>query len=176
MLQIFSLAAVAVFPALVIGGAVKDLTSFTIPNWLTGGLAVCFAPAALLVGLDVGQIGLHVAVGLAFLLAGMAMFALGWIGGGDAKLFAAAALWLGWPAGIAFLFYTTIAGGALALCLLGARSGHLGLSTVGGPTWVSRLLQTGGPAPYGVAIAVGALAAFRLSPFLGASKTALFGV
>ena len=41
------------------------------------------------------SIGLHFAVFAATLVAGMVMFALGWIGGGDAKLFAVSGLWIG---------------------------------------------------------------------------------
>ena len=49
------------------------------------------------------------------------MFALGWIGGGDAKLFAACMLWLGWPASAPFVIWTALAGGGLAVALLWGR-------------------------------------------------------
>jgi len=176
MYQLASAVTLAIFPVLVIAGALKDVTSFTIPNWLNIALALAFAPAALVAHFTLGQVGLHLGVGLAFLFAGMVMFALGWIGGGDAKLFAAAALWLGWPAAVAFLLYTTLAGGGLAVVLLGARKSQLGVLALQGPGWLNRLLEKDGPAPYGVAIAVGALAAFPHSPFLDALKTLPFGI
>ena len=38
----------AAFAALVIIAALKDLSSFTIPNWISIALVAAFAPAALL--------------------------------------------------------------------------------------------------------------------------------
>ena len=87
------------------------------------------------------------------------MFALGWIGGGDAKLFAACGLWLGWPAFLPFLLWTALAGGVLATGLLVARKGARAWP-VAGPQWLVRLLSPEAAVPYGVAIAVGALASF----------------
>jgi prepilin peptidase CpaA len=149
-----------IFPVLVIWAALKDVTSFTIPNWLNGALAAAFFLAAPLAGASLGVVGVNLAVGLAGLVIGMIMFALGWIGGGDAKLLAAASLWLGWPALTAFLLATTLAGGALALLLLGLRSQLARAHTPVMGGWIDRLATPGEPAPYGVAIACGALCAF----------------
>jgi prepilin peptidase CpaA len=152
-----------VFPALAILAGLTDITSFTIPNWLSGVLALAFFVAAPAVGASWSLLGVHLGMGLAGLTVAMGMFALGWIGGGDAKLLAAAALWLGWPAVTTFLLATTLAGGGLALILLGLRSPLVRAHTpvLGG--WMDRLTTPGAPAPYGVAIACGALAAFPLS-------------
>lgn len=157
-----------VFPVLVIVAALRDVTSFTIPNWISLALIGAFFPAALLLGVGLPQIGLHVAAGVAALVAGMVMFALRWIGGGDAKLFAAAGLWLGWSAAVPYLVYTAVAGGALALFLISLRSMWLRAYVVNGPAWVGRLATPGESAPYGVAIAVGAMAAFPASALLSA--------
>lgn len=148
------------FPVLVIVAALRDVTSFTIPNWISGVLILAFFPAAFALGLSLGEIGLHATVGVAALAMGVAMFALRWIGGGDAKLFAAAGLWLGLPAAFPYLVYTAIAGGALALALIGLRSMWMRAFVVSGPAWVGRLATPGESVPYGVAIAVGAMAAF----------------
>jgi prepilin peptidase CpaA len=151
---------ITVFPALVIVAALKDVTSFTIPNWISGVLALAFFLVAPLMELPVQSIGAHVVVGVVSLMAGMAMFAAGWIGGGDAKLFAAAALWLGPEAIAPFILVTALAGGALAVVLLNLRTVWArGILPVG-PGWVERLREPKGDAPYGVAIAAGALAAF----------------
>jgi prepilin peptidase CpaA len=168
MLHLAQAALVALFPALVIVAALRDVTSYTIPNWISLGLLAAFAPAALAMGLPAGAVGLHLGVGVIGLIAGMAMFALGWIGGGDAKLFAAAALWLGWPAAGTYAAMTGLAGGALALSLLALRSGYLRPYVVTGPAWFSRLAEPGENVPYGAAIAAGALAAFPASPFMAA--------
>src|SRR4051812_36044089 len=83
-------------PALAILAALKDATSYTIPNWISLALLAGFVPAALVTHLPLMVIGLSFAIALGGLVLGMAMFALGWIGGGDAKFMAAASLWLGW--------------------------------------------------------------------------------
>jgi len=153
----------SIFPLLVLIAALTDVTTFLIPNRLSAALAIAFIPAALVLGLTPGIIGVCLGVGLAALVFGVAMFAAGWIGGGDAKLFAAAALWLGWPAAIPFLAWTTIAGGALAVALLAARKTTSPVFAAQGPAWVGRLLEPKGDVPYGVAIAFGALAAFPTS-------------
>ncbi len=163
------LLALAVFPALVIVAAVKDLVSFTIPNWISLALAALYLPAALVAGLSLEQVGLSATVGVALLAIGIGMYALGWIGGGDAKLLAAAGLWLGWPTALHFIMFTALAGGALALLLLSARNTPLVVLTLRGPGWVQRLAEKGGPAPYGVAICFGAVAAFPMSALVAAA-------
>lgn len=155
-----------VFPLLVLTAAVKDLTSFTIPNWISLGLIAGWLPAAgaaAAAGAPTSDLLVCLGVGGAALLVGMGMFALRWIGGGDAKLMAAAALWLGAPGLAPFLMWTTLAGGVLTFMLITAR--RHGAAFVGdtGPEashWVGRLMDRQGDVPYGVAICVGALAAF----------------
>ena len=160
----------AVFPALVIGAAVKDVTSFTIPNWISLALAAAFLPVALVAGVALGDLGMHLLVGFSALVAGMVMFALRWIGGGDAKLFAASGLWLGLSGLGAFLAATAIAGGLLALFLIALRAAPMRAYLPVGPQWVERLRAPDGPAPYGVAIAAGALFAFPYT-LIGAGLT-----
>jgi prepilin peptidase CpaA len=153
-----------VFAALVIGAAVRDLASFTIPNWISIALAAAFAPAALMAGVPLPEIGVSFAVGVGMLVVGAGMFAVGWIGGGDAKLMASAAIWVGLRGLAPFAVYTALAGGALALGLVALRSAWLRPLAAVGPAWTQRLATPGESAPYGVAIAVGALAAFALHP------------
>lgn len=86
----------AVFPIAMFFGALWDLTTMTIPNRLTIALAAAFLLLAPLAGLSLQQMGLHVAAGLAVLVVSMALFGMGWIGGGDAKFVAVIALWIGW--------------------------------------------------------------------------------
>jgi prepilin peptidase CpaA len=154
------------FALLVIGAAVRDLATFTIPNWISLALTLAFAPAALAAGVSLGDIAIGFAVGVGVLVLGAGMFALGWIGGGDAKLMASAALWLGLRGLAPFAVYTALAGGLLALSLLAIRSAWLRPIADAGPAWSKRLATPGESAPYGVAIAVGALAAFALHPLV----------
>jgi len=157
MLPLLAAALVLAFTALVLAAALRDAMSFTIPNWMSLALAAIFPFAALASGVALPTVGLHVAVGAVALIGGMAMFALRWIGGGDAKLMAAVLLWLGWPAATAFLAGAAIAGGVLAMILLTLRSAQVRPYVMAGPPWMARLAEPGEGVPYGVAIAVGAL-------------------
>jgi len=168
MIQSLQIALLLIFPVLVATGGLRDLVSYIIPNWISLALVGAFFPVALVLGVSMGDIGLHAAVGAGGLVLGMVMFALGWIGGGDAKLFAAAALWLGWPAGLAFAAFTGIAGGGLAVTLLALRSDWVRPYVLTGPAWFSRLARADEAVPYGVAIAIGALCAFPVSTLPGA--------
>lgn len=155
---------VLAFPGLVLFAAVRDVVSYTIPNWISLGLVALFPLASLATGLPMGTFGASLAVGFAALVAVMAMFALRWVGGGDAKLFAAAALWCGLPGIATFGLATCLAGGALTFFLLALRQPMLRSFVLSGPRWFTRLAEPEESVPYGVAIAVGALAAFPLSP------------
>ena len=151
---------IGIFPALVIVAALQDVTSYTIPNWISVALALAFVPVALILSIPLHLVLTHVGIGAIALVLGMVMFGLGWIGGGDAKLFAAAGLWLGVPAGLTYLAVTGVAGGGLALVLLGLRSLWVRPYVQTGPGWFGRLATPGENVPYGAAIAIGALAAF----------------
>lgn len=156
----------AAFAALVLTGAVRDLISYIIPNWISGAILALLPIAILAADLPLATAGLHVAIGVGVLVAAMAMFAFRWIGGGDAKLFAAAAFWMGWPAVTDFMLWTALTGGLLALVLMSMRRAPLRPMILLGPPWLVRLSEPGGAAPYGVAIAVGALMALPKSPLL----------
>jgi prepilin peptidase CpaA len=152
----------SVFPALVIVGALSDITTMTIPNWISLALIALFFPAALAAQLSFAEVAANVGVGLAALVIGMVMFALRWIGGGDAKLMAAASLWLGLTAVPSYILWVAISGGVFAVLLMQARA--WGQAYVGrSPQWVGKLLQPKGDIPYGVALCAGALAAFPQS-------------
>lgn len=153
-----------VFPALAIVAALTDATSMTIPNWISASLVLAFAPAALLAHAPLTEIGVAVGLGLLALVVGAAMFALRWLGGGDAKLLAASVLWMGASGALPFLAWTAVAGGAVGLGLIAARraAALAGASSLG-PAWLGRLLKPEGDIPYGIAIAAGALAAFPQS-------------
>lgn len=157
-MQIATLAAL-VFPALMITAALCDVTTMTIPNRISLVLVPAFFAAALLARLSPEAIAWHVGVGVAALLLMAGCFAMGWLGGGDAKLLAAASLWVGPGAAVPFIAFTAVAGGLLALGLLMARSAPLWPGERG-PAWLRRLLTPQGAIPYGVAIAAGALCAF----------------
>ena len=163
MIHLFQTLLLLVFPVLVIAAGLRDVVSYTIPNWMPGVLIAAFAVAAVALGLPWRLVAMDVAVGFVALIAGMAMFARNGIGGGAAKLFAAAALWLGMAGAPMFLLVTGVAGGGLAVLLLVLRSAAARPLVGAGPAWFTRLTTEGEGVPYGAAIAAGALAAFPLS-------------
>lgn len=152
----------SVLPAICIAAGLRDLTTMTIPNWMSAVLIVAFYPAAWLVGLSGMQVLTHTGVAVAALFVGAGMFALRWIGGGDAKLMATTCLWLGLTGSAMFLLWTGLMGGLFCLCLIFARAWFKPY-VYGAPPWVGRLMEPKGDIPYGVAIAVGALLAFPSS-------------
>jgi prepilin peptidase CpaA len=145
---------VFVFPFAMAFAAATDLLTMTISNRLTLGLSVAFFALAPIAGLGWQDILSHMGSGSAMLLAGILLFSLGWLGGGDAKLLAAASLWLGFDHLLTFLTYTAALGGVLALGVLAYRSVPVGALPL--PGWAARLHTKGEGMPYGVAIAAGA--------------------
>lgn len=152
-------------PALTIVAGLKDVTSMTIPNWISLALVVGFFPAALAVGLAPLAILAHVGVGVAALVVAMLLFALKVFGGGDAKLMAATCLWMGVSGTSPFVLWTAVIGGLFGLGLILARR-HAQPMAAGAPAWVGALMQPKGAIPYGVAIAAGALIAYPASPLV----------
>lgn len=144
------------FPALMAFAASSDLFTMTISNRLTLALAASFVLLTLVTGMALGAIGLHVAAGIAVLAVAFAFFSQGWIGGGDAKLAAATALWLGFEYLLDYLLYAAIFGGVLTVVLLMFRKLPLP-ALLARQAWILRLHETGGGVPYGIALAAAAL-------------------
>jgi prepilin peptidase CpaA len=138
--------------------AATDLLTMTIPNRLSIGLCAAFFVLAPVAGLGWHDILTHVAAGSAALLAGILFFSLGWLGGGDAKLLAAASLWFGLDQLVMFLAYVAAFGGVLATLVLAYRSTPATAWPL--PGWAARLHTKGEGMPYGVAIAAGALVVY----------------
>jgi prepilin peptidase CpaA len=147
-------------PLLLAAAAGWDIASFTIPNFLTLALLGAFAVFAFAAGLSFTVIGWHVLAGFLGLLIGFTLFAIGHVGGGDAKLFAVMVLWLGLKDLMPYALIASVLGGVLALGLMVMRSWPLPpfLARQG---WVMKLYDSKAGIPYGVALAA---AAFILLP------------
>ncbi len=144
------------FPTLMAFAASSDLLTMTISNRISLALAGGFVALALVVGLPPVAIGWHLAAGALVLTAGLICFSQGWIGGGDAKLAAATALWFGFDYLMPYLLYASLLGGALTLILVQFR--HLPLpALLARQQWILRLHEKGGGVPYGIALAAAAL-------------------
>lgn len=163
-LTMVDLIALAVFAGLLIYAACSDVASLTIPNWVSVLMTALFVPAALATGMPLAEIGMHVLFGVAVLAVGFFLFQANIIGGGDAKLLAAATVWTGFPGFAPFILWTAIAGGVMALSLLAAR--HFIKQSESKPSFVNRLLKHQGGVPYGVAIMAGGLMALPALPFV----------
>jgi len=77
--------ALLVFPIAMAWAASSDLLTMRISNKLVLVIAGSFFLVALLVGLPLAQVGLHIACAALVLAVAFGCFAMGWIGGGDAK-------------------------------------------------------------------------------------------
>src|SRR3954469_7502118 len=130
-----------IFPILMAYAAASDLLSMRLPNWLTFAVAASFAALALLFGMPLETIGANYLCGLVVLAGGFALFAFGWIGGGDAKLAAGIAAWLGWDGVVEFLLIGAILGAALTLIILQLRRMPLP-AMLHNEGWVVRLHDT----------------------------------
>jgi len=145
-----------VLPALLALAAGWDLASYTIPNMLPLAIIGAFLVFALVAGLSGAVFGGHLAAGAVGLAAGFALFAAGLIGGGDAKLFAATALWFGFQDLAYYALFASMLGGGLTLVLLAMRQIPLPALLARQP-WLLRLHDTRAGIPYGAALAAGAL-------------------
>lgn len=149
----------AIAAALMCIAAVHDAQELKIPN------RICLALAGIYPAYLVAHAVVHgstpdwfgaVLLALVVLVVGMAMFFKGWFGGGDAKLLAAAALWVGPADFLVFFLITTLAGGALALFQMSSARTALTVALRGSAETFGGLMF-GRQVPYGIAIAAGAL-------------------
>jgi prepilin peptidase CpaA len=154
--MILDLARLLLFPALMAFAAASDLFTMTISNRVSLALAAGFLVLAVLGGMGLQELLSHLAAGAVLLMVAFACFAFGWIGGGDAKVAAAAALWFGFPHLMDYLLYASLFGGALTLLLLQFRQWPLPF-TLAGQSWLMRLHAKESGIPYGIALAIGAL-------------------
>jgi len=146
---------VMIFAGTMLTAAAKDATSMTIPNWISLAVIAGFVIVTPFVWQGLDTFITHLLVGLSFFLVGFVMFALGWLGGGDAKLMAATALWWQWDEAVIYIFYTTMLGGALAILLVFGR--RYIPSSVLTADWAHHLFKDEKKMPYGLALAGGAL-------------------
>jgi prepilin peptidase CpaA len=154
--MILDLFRLLLFPALMAFAASSDLLTMTISNRVSLLLIAGFFVLAVASGMGPNEIGLHIAAGAVVLAISFTCFAMGWVGGGDAKVAAATALWFGFGHLLDYLVYASLFGGALTLLLLQFRQWPLPAALHGQP-WLARLHNNKSGIPYGIALALGAL-------------------
>jgi prepilin peptidase CpaA len=160
MLDVLPLIAAMVVFAL---GAMTDIVSYRIPNWISLAAVALYAVTALLGGISLAEIGWHFALGFGALVIGFALFTAGMIGGGDAKFFAAGALWVGPAFFLKYCMVFALIGGALAALLIVLRRPAIA-RPLARLTLVRPLLNPKAGMPYGVALGLGALIVLPATP------------
>lgn len=146
-----------VFPALMAYAAASDLTTMTIGNWISLALMASFLVMSALLGLDWHDILMqHLLCGVGVLVLTFILYSLGWIGGGDAKLAAAIAVWTGWDHLGEFALEASVFGGGLTLLIIGLRRCPLPRPALGA-VWILRLHDADNGVPYGIALAAAGL-------------------
>ena len=147
------------FPSLMAFAAFSDLFTMTISNRVSLLLIAGFAVMAGLIGMTGAEVVSHIGAGAAVLAATFTLFACGWIGGGDAKLAAATALWLGFDPLMNYLVYASLFGGVLTLIIMRYRLLPMP-AVLEGQAWAVRLHRADAGVPYGIALAAAAIAVY----------------
>lgn len=159
----FAHIALLFFPLLMAFAASSDLLTMRISNRLVLVLVGGFLILALVINMPLQQFGMHFACALTVLVFAFTFFAFGWIGGGDAKLAAATALWLGFGVTLPYLLWAALLGGALTLILLGLRRFPLP-ERLRQVRWIDRLHDSKTGIPYGIALAAAGLLTYSYTP------------
>jgi prepilin peptidase CpaA len=159
--------ALFIFPVLMAYAASSDLLTMRIANWLVILVALAYLGLALVLGIPWEQIGWAAVAAVAVLVVAFAFFAFGWIGGGDAKLVSATALWVGTNVMLQYLIYAALLGGALTLIILAFRRYPMPAWLLR-HKWIDRLHDTKSGVPYGIALALAAILVYPDTAIFGA--------
>jgi prepilin peptidase CpaA len=171
MVMVSEILVLVLLPAALIAAAGWDLASYTIPNLIPVSLLAGFAGFALAGGLPLGALDSHFMAGALGLVIGFGLFAAGVAGGGDAKLFAAACLWFGFPDSLRYALAASLFGGGLTLAILMFRKLPVPLFLLK-QGWILRLHDRQAGIPYGVALSAGA---FAILPYTDVFRAGLQG-
>ncbi|MBX3578260.1 MAG: prepilin peptidase [Rhizobiaceae bacterium] len=159
-------AILVIFPFCMVYAAVSDILSMTIANRVSLILLVGFAVIAPFTGMEWSVYGWHFAAGALVLCVTFGLFAVGGMGGGDAKLLAASAVWMGFDITLLqYLVNTAFIGGALTLVLLSYRKSPLAVYT-GGNLFLRHFANDKVGVPYGIALGIGGLMTYPDSPLM----------
>lgn len=153
-----------VFPFCMLFAIFSDMLSMTIANRVPLLLTAAFIIVAPFTGMDLVTIGWHFAAGFSVLAVTFVLFAVGGMGGGDAKLLAATSLWMGMNLSLVeYLAGSAVLGGMLTIAILGFRASPF--SVVAGDNMFLRNFTTNAKGvPYAIALGTGGLIAFSNSP------------
>lgn len=154
-----------VFPLCLAMAACSDFLTMLIPNRVSAILIASFIVVAPLAGLGVAEIATNLSAGIIVFSVCFALFALNVMGGGDAKLLTACAVWFGLTFSLLeFLIYVSFFGGVLTLAILSLRAHTNTILATGLPIPDSLIMAK--KVPYGIAIGIGAFMAYPSSPLM----------
>jgi prepilin peptidase CpaA len=165
MIMVADAIRLALFPAMMAFAASSDFLTLTISNRVSLILVGGFVALAAIGGVSAADVLSHLAAGCVVLVAAFSLFARGIIGGGDAKLAAATALWLGFDHLLPYLLYASLLGGALSVGLIWFRMAPLP-DWLARHDWAQRLHGKDAGVPYGIALAAAALAIYPETPWM----------
>ncbi|ESX93049.1 prepilin peptidase [Mesorhizobium sp. LNJC405B00] len=155
-----------VFPFCMLFAAISDMLSMTIANRVPVLLLAVFALIAPLTDMDWATYGWHFAAGALVLAVTFGLFALGGMGGGDAKLLAGIAVWMGFNTHLVeYLVISTFIGGLLTLAILLYRKSPLAIYT-GHNLFLRHFADDTTGVPYGIALGIGGLLTYPDSPLM----------
>jgi prepilin peptidase CpaA len=153
-------AILVVFPFAMAHAAISDMLSMTIANRVSLLLIGSFAILAPLTGMPLYALGMHAVAMIVVLAVCFGFFAMGVMGGGDAKLLASTALWFGFsPELMNYLLLASILGGALTLAILNYRGSSMAVLT-GRVGFLARIADAKEKIPYGIALGAAGLIVF----------------
>lgn len=153
-----------IFPFCMVYAVISDMVSMTIANRVSLILIAAFALVAPFTGMEWSQYGMHFAAGGLVLAVTFCLFALGVMGGGDAKLMAATAVWFGFsPELLQYLVYAALIGGGLTLAIIVYRALPISVYT-GGNMFLRHFADKQAGIPYGVALGISGLIVYPSAP------------
>ena len=155
-----------VFPFCMVFAALSDMLSMTIANRVALLLAATFLIVAPLTGMPWDIYGWHVAAGATVLFVTFGLFALGGMGGGDAKLMSATALYMGFGLHLVeYLVVSAFLGGLLTVAILMYRKSPLSAYT-GHNVFLRHFADHQTGIPYGIALGIGGLMVYPQTPLM----------
>ncbi len=153
-------AILVIFPFCMAFAAISDMMSMTIANRVSLLLVVGFAVIAPFTGMEWSTYAWHFAAAALVFCVTFALFAVGGMGGGDAKLLTATALWLGYNLLLVqYLVVGAFLGGVLTVAILSFRRSPIAVYTANNP-FLKNFADPKVGVPYGIALGVAGIMVF----------------
>lgn len=164
----YNAAVFLILPICLVLASLTDFLEMKIPNRIPALLAASFVVILPFSGLNLVEVGWHLAAALMVFAVCFMLFAFNVMGGGDAKILTAAALWFGFNTSLLeFLVFTGYLGGVLTIAVIMLRANWDKLATVG--MKLPQTLMVAKKIPYAIAIGAAGLISHPSSPLVVAA-------